>query len=152
MREPAEVGLLNTVIVGGAQTLAVFLIEQADPYVVKAALKAQQSFSRQPPQGIAAPVGNIVAGQKTFVVLFDAVAVDRVVEKQAEIRPQLQLVPRGPGLGGKGLIGIGIVINETQILPFRLSAFARIVGTETADLADSEPALTESLRMRPMQF
>ncbi len=81
----AKIGLLNSVIVGGAQAPAVFLVEQADTYVVETALKAQESFRRQPPQRIAAPVGDVVAGQETFVVLLDPVSIDRVIQKQAKI-------------------------------------------------------------------
>jgi hypothetical protein len=47
--------------------------------MIEAALKAQKCFGRQAPKGIAAPIGDVVAGEKTLVVLLDAVPVDRVI-------------------------------------------------------------------------
>src|SRR5437867_1716226 len=124
MCEPAQIGLLNAVIVGGAQPMALLLVEEAELDVVEPALKAYKSFSGDIPKRIVAPINDIVAHQVTFVVLFDAVTLDGVVEEESKVRPQLEPVPRHPSLSPQGLIGIGKVIDEAQILPFGISPLA----------------------------
>ena len=62
-------------------TAPIGLVEQADANVVEAALKTDEGFHRQSPKTIVAAIIDVVAREKSFVVLLDAVAVDRIVEE-----------------------------------------------------------------------
>src|SRR5581483_7724118 len=90
--EPGEIGLLDVAIADGGRNISQFgraapvgLSEQSDPNVIEAALKADEGFHRQPGEMVTAAVVDVVAGQKTFVVLLDAVAVHRVIQKKREV-------------------------------------------------------------------
>jgi hypothetical protein len=48
--EPAQIGLLNEIVVSSAQPVALLLVEEAELDVVEPALKTQQSFSGDNPK------------------------------------------------------------------------------------------------------
>ena len=45
VREPAQIGLLNEIVVGSAQPVTLLLVEEAELDVVEPALKTQKGFS-----------------------------------------------------------------------------------------------------------
>ena len=82
MGKPAQIGYLNIVFVGGAQPVALFLVEEADGDAIEPALKAKERFSGDVSKKIVVtPVNNIVADQVSFVVLLDAVSLDGIVQE-----------------------------------------------------------------------
>ena len=85
VREPAQIGLLNEIVVGSAQPVTLLLVEEAELDVVEPALKTQKGFSGDNAKGIVAPVNDIIADQETFVVLFDAVTFDGVIEEESKV-------------------------------------------------------------------
>src|SRR5512145_822992 len=79
------------------------------------------------------PIVDVVADQETLVVLFNAVAVDRIVKEERKIRPELQPIPTRPALSRKGLVRVCVIVDRAEILPFGFAAFAWIEGAESAD-------------------
>src|SRR4030095_3686047 len=85
VREPAQIGLVNEIVVCSAQSVALLLVEEAELDVVEPALKAKKGFSGDNPKRIVAPVYNVVADKEWLVILFDAVTLLRVIEKESEV-------------------------------------------------------------------
>src|SRR5262245_12883341 len=86
MPKPAQIGYLDVVVVGGAQSVAFFLVEEADGDAIESALKAKQGLGGDVPnKEVVAPVSDVVADQVSFVVLLDAVSLLGIVQEVRKV-------------------------------------------------------------------
>ena len=65
--------------------MAFLLVEKPDLDVVEAALKAQQGFRGDIAQKIVAPVSDVVSDQVAFIVLFDPIALDGIIQEVRKV-------------------------------------------------------------------
>ena len=62
------------------------LVEEADGDAIESALKAKESLGGDVPNKIVVvPVSDVVADQVPFVVLLDAVALDRIIQEVRKV-------------------------------------------------------------------
>src|SRR5262245_41360729 len=86
MGKPTQIGYLDVVVIGGAKAVAFFLVEKADGDAIESALKAKQGLGWDVPNKVVvAPVSDVVADQVSFVVLLDAVSLDRIIQEVRKV-------------------------------------------------------------------